>query len=371
MSEEVSKSSLASEAETEASDGMIFRSSDVMDGGCSGASAFKCEGEMASNHSEAMEASGVSKSGALEEDLNGSSDEVPENRRCARIVLISIFVLILFTLATVILVPPLSWTPQKGMKSEFHTVSEVGNVQQGASPSAELRYSAFLSEGLVRSELKYGIHLEQTTKYEGDAQVRAEMDASILIRKPANCEREDEIEVYLEGVELHLFDGGNEVSLASTSAMIEGISIRSRLESKGGMSSILPPATKINPQTARILFIISDALRQIFPPLPDEKVGEDARWELRDLCENREGFIRKGKVRATGLTSEDVQLRTEFLLFDAQNRASEIGSGVILSKMRRGDVEESDIYYSRKQSAYEGGASVQETRMKFVLEKEQ
>ncbi|MBQ9394939.1 MAG: hypothetical protein IJU23_05420 [Proteobacteria bacterium] len=308
-------------------------------------------------------ASGNGLPGAAGAEVEGES-EVPENLRVSRIVLVSIVTLFLFAVVTVILIPPLSWSPQKGVKSEFHAVSVAENVKNGAEPVVALAYKPFAVDGKRDVELKYSLHLKQTTYYEGVTSVSIDMETEVVINRPGRRHREEEVDIRLENVVIHLFDEKTEVPMSSTGAMIEGISVRALIEPKGGMSNVIPPATKINPQAARILFIVADALRQVFLPLPEGEIGENATWELRDAAGL--DFIRRGRVTATEVSSKGAKLRTEFSLYKAGKADAEVGRGEISSIMSEGLVEESDIHYRRTHALFEGGASEQAMEMKFI-----
>lgn len=300
---------------------------------------------------------------AVDAASDESSDEVPENLRVSRIVLISIAVLFLFTVVTVILIPPLSWSPQKGTKSQFHVVSVVEHVERGLTPSIDLSYLPLVGEGKERNVAKYAAHIEQTTSYKEGAFVRIDMVANVVISKPSKRNQDEEIDIELEDVDLHLFDGEREVPMASTDALIEGISVRAVLDLKGGMSSIIPPASKINPQIARILFTVSDAFRQAFLPLPEGEIGENASWELRDV--EGKDYMRRGEVKALDVSARGARLETEFSLYKVAEPDTVVGHGKIRSLISGGVVEESVIEYNRTQELYEGGATGQTMTMSF------
>ena len=287
-------------------------------------------------------------------------DEQPENKKRASIILIVIGVLFVFAVVIIYLFPPLGWTPQKDVKSDYQTTAVVENVQNSENASFDIAYQK------IEKELVYSVELEQVSHYSNDAFSKLVLHADVNISRPARRNYDDEIAIRLENVDVHIFDGPErEVNLASAGELLEGIYMFSRLSEHDGMSSIVPDAN-INPQVARMLFAMSDAVRQIWLPLPSQKIGQDASWRVLDVDAPERLFQRDGRTVVKSISDEEIKLETSYKLIQNENHR-EIGSGDNQVSIVRGVVQKAEVHFERIDSAFENGASKQNTTLKFEL----
>ncbi len=294
-------------------------------------------------------------------------DELPENKKRASIILIVIATLFVFSIAIIVIMPPLSWSPQQGVKSDYHPVASLQLIHSGNAAEYDLAYQT------IDTEISYSLDISQTTFYPNDASSRFQMMANVMISRPTRRTHDDEIAIKLDDVQVHIFDGQNsEISLAGASDLLEGIYIFSRLEPHQGMYSIVPDAN-INPQVARMLFTIMDAVRQIWAPVPNQKIGINAQWSIADNNnDNADRNVILKRIADASLKSCDdkgCKISSNIRLEKSQTteNTTQIGNGNSNVLLKDGRIVEADMHFERSQNIMENAANKQETTLKFVL----
>lgn len=235
-------------------------------------------------------------------------DATPENRRRSFTILTIIVVLLILTIVMVICYPPLSWNSKKKDSDNFRILSEITQNAVLSSSGVEAGYRAIVSEK------RYRLKLTDKSFYASGATTRTDMTSEVLVDRPQRSVAEDAVTIQLANVEAHVFDGDKEISLAGAGRMLAGVSLYARLMPHEGLSSVVPDAN-INPQVARVLFIVSDVLHYVWGPLP-ERIEAGAEWRFEDKKESDTplAYRRFGNVRAVEVADggERIKLETSF-----------------------------------------------------------
>ena len=307
-----------------------------------------------SRESDADAENGASK----DAEPSGSSDEAtlidghdelsPESRRRARMILAVAAVLAVVAFVMLYFIPPLSWTPQKEVRSNFRPVATVVHVEPGASAQHALSYAQ------LSSPIFYEMEVEQKTHYDkGDTRViiRAEVE----IKVPERRDTDDTVAIVLDHVDAHAYDGDEEVRLASAGAMLERIALYARIEAQGGLGTIVPDAN-VNPQVARVLFILGDAFRQAWPPLPSEKLADGGSWQTEDTASDGPGRRSRIVLHDRGNGGYGLEVRTSLV---RKGTDAELGNGRMEIELENGLVRSASVDYSRHDAVIVGGAAQQ------------
>ena len=303
-------------------------------------------------------------SDALREDAPIASNESENTSEDAQVQeelashrLVGLFIgsalfLAIATLVIIIVMPPLSWTPEKEVQSNFRAVATLENLNPGNQPQYLLRYHT------IEKDVVYAIQIEQESTYKS-GKARVSIQADVTLSRPERRDTDDTIAITLSNVEVHAYDGDSEIQLASAGAMIAGISLFARLDAQTGIGTIVPDAN-INPQVARVLYIVSDVLRQVWIPLPSEKIDVNASWTVRDLGQN--DYVRTSNVRVTQASQRAQTLEmTPDLMAKRADTLQSVGSGKSIIERVEDAVTEATIDYARTQPVFEGGATSQTT----------
>ena len=286
-------------------------------------------------------------------------DALPENRRRSVIVLSVIAILIVTGLAVVIAMPPLSWTPQKEVKSNFYALQKVTDVEIGGRSGIELSYAPIVDK------VVYHLELDQTTRYDSGGTSHVTLHTDVELMRPGRRESEDAVQIQLSDVETHVFDGDREVTLASAGAMLAGISLYSRLASNDGLVSVVPDAN-INPQVARVLYILADAMRQIWQPLPKESLGRSAHWKIVEDQESGIELAHRAEVHLGDAADGRYELVSDIQLFSDRKGVHGAGKGNSRVILQNGVVQEGQFVLEREGSVVDGGGQQQRVEVRMV-----
>ncbi len=290
-------------------------------------------------------------------------DNTTENKRRSIIILTTVCVLLAASILVIILMPPLSWTPQKETHSNFQTTASVSQVIPGEAQLIDLSYSEIADKAV------FDINLEQISEYEGNIQSRVTLKAECHFERQTTGASKGALGIKLENVDAHVYENSQEVKIPSAGGMLAGIYLYSYLKPKEGMTSIVPDAD-INPQAARVLYIVVDSLHQIWLPMPEEQIGLHGKWHLSDP--EQAEFRRQTEVEITQQQSEQVMLTSRTDLYQKKGGQDQsIGQGKGQITMKSGQIERGEIEFEREQQIWEKGAGKQKVHVTVMRKEKQ
>ncbi|MBR4986900.1 MAG: hypothetical protein IKY83_14295 [Proteobacteria bacterium] len=272
-------------------------------------------------------------------------DATPENRRRSALVLGIIGILFACAAVMVISTPPLSGQKSKDEDSHYHEIASVEVTAPGEGVQA-------LAYAVVTHPLHYDLDVSQETRYEGGAVSRVGFRAGVTISRPERRHFEDEVTLKFSGIDVHVFDGDAEIGLSESGRMLEGIALYTRLTRHGGLLNVYPEA-KINPQVGRVLYMVSDAMRGLWVPLPSDGVGSGGSYIVRDTGD--------GPARVIAVSPETLAAAGGAFVtaLDVQAGGRKVGNGKGSFEIRDGILERSAYEIVRDGAVFEGGAASQ------------
>ena len=272
-----------------------------------------------------------------------AQDAAPESVRRGRILIGVILVLAAVAITVLIIAPPLGWKPVQKQADNYRLSEAVQVVEHGSSASYELRYAP------VVLPMDYRLHIEQKTDYEGHS-TKANLDAVIRMMPWRGEAAEHRVILKVNDVDVHIFDDGREVSLASAGAMLSGISLFSVLDETRGLGTIVPDAN-INPQVGRVLFMMLDSVRFLWPGLPEVKVGEGASWDWQGLSGKDDDASMKARVHLSTQEGSPEISMDYGLHSKVSGQDVSVGGGHGRIRLESGTVEWGEFSLERKQSS--------------------
>ena len=234
---------------------------------------------------EAENAAESAKPDSAEAGAASADDEDAHVSEATRIKQVSIGLLIvllfLATAIVVISIPPVGSQPvSQSNESQFALGRKVMLLAPGDTTNArQLRYVAF-SEN--RAYARYKLFIQESNRYESGATVRTEFRVDILMRRGiSGNDRSVYISLDDGSVDVRVYDGDTLREIPDAGSMYQGIILEGRLDPVSGLSRLVP-STKINPQIARVLYIVSDVLRYAWVALPEPAIGVGGGWRMVD-----------------------------------------------------------------------------------------
>lgn len=278
-------------------------------------------------------------------------DATPENRRRSALVLGIIGALFACAVAMVVIVPPLSGQVSKDADSHYHELSSVSVTEAGAE-GREFSYAA------VTGSMFYALEVSQETRYGNGGVSRMEFRGVLELSRPELRHFDDEVTLKFSRIDVHVYDGGSEVGLSETGRMLEGIALYTRLTGRGGLLNVYPEA-KINPQVGRVLYMLSDAVRGLWLPLPEGAFGRGGRYRVSD---RGEGAVRRVDVSAESVSPSGGTFSTEIEVLSG----AKVGGGAGSFTLSDGMLERSSYEIRRDGAVISGGAERQEVSVRAV-----
>ncbi len=295
-----------------------------------------------------------------------AQDVSPSAIRRGRLVVGVMLLLGALAILVVVLMPPLSWKPPKKMKQNFEPISVVESVEQGAS-------DARVSLAYDTHEMSYAIELDQDTHYPDDKVMHIHLDGLLDLNRPKRGDLSETLGIRLkDSVFVSVKDGDREIELGELGEMLKGVTLYARLDAHDGMGRAVPDSD-INPQVARVMYIVADALRYMWLALPGESVGVGAKWRLSDVEDSSGMYIRRAETQLTEVNESRFgnRIKTETAIELIERRDGNsvvIGSGKVVVTFKEGGIiERGKLTLTRQGGGDASGAQSQEIRFSLDL----
>ncbi len=313
---------------------------------------------------DAVEESGAAAedavSGAGEDSVYDAQDLSPTAIRRGRMVVGIMLFLGVVAIVVLILMPPLSWKPPKKQKQNFEPLSVVESVEQGAGERVSLSYAPV--ETLV-----YAVELEQDTRYASDRVMHSALSGHLELHTPQRKDLAETVGIRLKEAVMRVKDGERDIELGESGEMLSGVSLYARMDVHEGMGRAVPDSN-INPQVARVMYILTDALRYMWPALPVESVGEGATWRLSDVVVPGGTYIRSATARLKSAKDNRFETETTIELLERRDgRSDVVGSGTAVVRVENGWLQDGQLTLNREGGEHLSGAQSQQIRMKIEL----
>lgn len=205
-------------------------------------------------------------------------DAAPESRRRVSVILAAVVLLFAAMIAVVFGFPPLSDVGNSRDADRYRILTDeikIESLPDGADAFPFYKPPA-------ESPLVYRLGLRQEAVYPGNASTRVELAADVGMQMPKRS-LADGVTIRLGDVSARVFDGDAEVKLPDSGRMLAGVSLYARFLPQTGLTNVMPDAN-INPQVARVLFIVSDVLHSAWIPLPD-RIAQGMTWTFADKAD--------------------------------------------------------------------------------------
>ena len=223
-------------------------------------------------------------------DANASvleaQDVTPEAIRRGRMVVGLILVLFAAAIVVLVVMPPLSWKPPKKVKQNFASLASAELVEAG---QGEMRSLAYAPMG---EHVFYRLSLEQDTSYAQGNQMSSKLEGRLEIFRPKRQDLADTVGLKLHDARTFVKDGDKQIEMGESAEMLGGVSLFTRLDAQDGMG-LAVPESNVNPQVARVMYVLTDALRDIWIPLPKTDVGAGGSWTVTDVWDKSETYKRR------------------------------------------------------------------------------
>ena len=283
-------------------------------------------------------------------------DATPSAIRRGRLVVGIMLALAVAAIVILIVMPPLSWKPPKSVKQNFESLSVAEAVQTGGGERISLAYQP------VSDVLRYRVTISQSSVYAGGKPVNGVISADVELFVPSRSDLADTVGIRLESVESHVKDGDGDVTLESAGGMLMGVSLYTRLDPHHGMGRAVPDSN-VNPQVARVLYILTDGLRDIWLPLPEEAVGVGGGWRVSSVGTQNLDVERRAETRVISV-ADGVSLETSY---EFVRGGGKVGGGKSSVLLRDGVVERGTVELKRDSALLDGGAQSQSVRLDIEI----
>jgi len=188
------------------------------------------------------------------------------------VVLNLMLVLLVGAIAVIFIIPPGGTQPvSTNSSAQFEMFQKTTLRSAGQAAESALLYAK------IDKEIRYQLFVQEENQYKQGELIKTEFRARVVL-SPGSSKTAGSIYVSLEDVHVSVKDGATEKPLSGLGEMLEGITFEGVLDETGGLGRLIP-RSKINPQVARVLYIVTDLLRYAFLPLPKESVGVGANWQ--------------------------------------------------------------------------------------------
>ncbi len=255
---------------------------DIVPNGGSG-NADESDSNNAKSCEENAQAGGVNDAecdcGADSEDARLSAlDAAPESRRRVSAILIAVVLLFAAMIAAVFGFPPLSDVGNSRDADRYRILTDDVKIESIPNDA-----DAFpLYKPPAESPRVYRLALRQEAVYPGKAPTRVELAADVVMQMPKRS-LDNGVTIRLGDVTARVFDGDADVKLSDSGRMLAGVSLYARFLPQTGLTNVMPDAN-INPQVARVLYIVSDVLHSAWIPLPD-RIAPGLSWTFADKAD--------------------------------------------------------------------------------------
>ncbi len=215
---------------------------------------------------------------AVEDARLNALDAAPESRRRVSAILTAVVLLFAAMIAVVFGFPPLSDVGNSRDADRYRILTDeikIESLPDGADAFPFYKPPA-------ESPLVYRLELSQDAVYSGNASTRVELSADVSVQTPKRSV-DDGVAIRLGDVSARVFDGSDEVKLSDSGRMLAGVSLYARFLPQTGLTNVMPDAN-INPQVARVLYIVSDVLHSAWIPLPD-RIAQGMTWTFADKAD--------------------------------------------------------------------------------------
>ena len=211
-----------------------------------------------------------------------ADDASPQATRFKQIVVVSLMLILALAAVVVVVLNPPSGTQPVSLAdaSQFALGRKVQVLAPGdRSNATPFRYTPYTPEmGIAR----YKLFVQENNRYGDGKTVRTELRADMLIRHGApDVDRSVYVSLDDGSVDIRVYDAETLREIPDVESMFRGIILEGRLDSVAGLSRLIP-LVDINPQTGRVLYILSDILRHAWIALPEQPVGVGGGWRVLD-----------------------------------------------------------------------------------------
>jgi|GEM_PF-6552544 len=237
------------------------------------------------------------------QDTPSPDEDTPAQTRKKALGIALVFaVLLVASVIVIIIFPPSGGIPtaKKARVADFNLVISTQLITPGEGSLAPLRYAP------KSASTRYRLELQQTIQYPNATPLQAKLSATLNFSPDRKASpSEFRTLMHITDVDVDVHDDDRILELASAGRMLEGITLEFRLDPQLGIGKALP-LTKANPQVTRILYIVSDLMRQTWPALPEQPIGDAAQWTITNDTLQSQGF-----ATTTTITRKGDALRAE------------------------------------------------------------
>ena len=317
--------------------------------------------EPQNNADETKHALEQSKDGMEEAKTSASLDKLdasPTAVRRGRMVVGVMLVLAIVAVIVLIVMPPLSWKPPKSIKQNFESVSTAEAVEPGADERMALFYAP------IENSLHYRVRLQQDVTYASGNPMHSTLAGRLEMFQPRRKDLSESVGMKLLNAQMTIEDGERPVELGESGEMLGGVSLYVRLDAHDGLGMAIPDSN-INPQVARVMYILADALRNVWLPLPKEDVGLNAAWKLSEVTDRGGNYSRRASTQLNSI-HPDVQTKTTFELIHRDGNTERVaGNGEVTVLLKDNRVQSAKLVMTRGVDA--SGSGVKSQRIEFEL----
>ena len=290
-------------------------------------------------------------------------DASPAAIRRGRMVVGLILALGIVAVIVLIVMPPLSWKPPKSVKQNFESVSTAESVNPGEGERIALFYAP------IEGSLHYHVKLQQHIEYHQGNPMRSSLEGRLEMFLPRRKDLAETVGMKLLHARMVIEDGERPVDLGESGEMLGGVSLYARLDAYNGLGLAIPDSN-INPQVARVMYILAYALRNVWMPLPQEDVGRNATWRLSDVSDKGGHYSRRASTQLK-FVDPDIQTQTTFELIQRDGNTERVaGSGKAEVLLRDHRVQSAKLVMSRNVDALGSGVVSQQIQFELAYDPE-